>query len=188
MISPFRGNVKVTSPYGYRNDPFTGKRSFHKGIDLVGLNNTDVHAIGDGKVDVCYEEKGFGIYVKQYLENGITIYYAHLETTCVKSGDYITPNTKIGFMGTTGNSTGKHTHLEFRYTGNNTTSLPPEKFTYIPNVKGTITTSPEMTPYFAGCVVEDKCGIDKSTMFDLWEVEYADKTMIKLAYKLLNLK
>lgn len=134
MISPFEGKFKLTSTRGYR-DLFEMKE-YHKGIDLVGVESTEVHAVADGKCFVLYEPNGFGNYVRQLLPDGRRIYYAHLKTAVIKSGAQVKTGQVIGIMGATGRVTGAHTHLELRPAGTGGTSLDISAFTGIPNAVG----------------------------------------------------
>jgi murein DD-endopeptidase MepM/ murein hydrolase activator NlpD len=138
MISCFKGKFKVTSPRGYRT--LGGKEEYHGGLDLVGIDDKTVYAIADGIVDaVPYEANGFGYYVRQKLPDGRRIYYGHMAkgSIIVKAGQNIKVGDKLGVMGSTGNSTGAHTHLEIRIPGTSKTSLDITEFTGIPNKIGT---------------------------------------------------
>ena len=135
MISPFKGKFKLTSPRGYRT--IFGKKEYHKGIDLVGLEDKNVFAIADGTIYVLYEKDGFGNYVRQHLDDGRRVYYAHLESTYIKSGQRIRRGEKIGVMGSTGRVTGAHLHLELRPCGTVSQSIDICEFTNIPNAAGT---------------------------------------------------
>lgn len=137
MKSCFKGKFKVTSPRGYRN---LGGREYHGGMDLVGLEDKTVYAIADGTVDaVPYEANGFGYYVRQLLPDGRRLYYGHLAkgSIVVKAGQKIKAGDKLGTMGSTGRSTGPHTHIELRVKGTSKTSLDISEFTGIPNKVGT---------------------------------------------------
>lgn len=137
MISCFKGKFKVTSPMGYRN---LGGKEYHKGLDLVALEDKTVYAIADGTVDATpFEAGGFGYYVRQKLPDGRRIYYGHMAqgSICVKPGQTIKKGDKLGTMGSTGRSTGAHTHLEIRPKGTSYDNLDIAEFTGIPNQVGT---------------------------------------------------
>lgn len=137
MICCFKGKFKVTSPRGYRI--LNGREEYHGGIDIVGLDDDTVYAIADGTVDaVPYEANGFGYYVRQLLPDGRRIYYGHMAkgSICVKAGQSIKTGDKLGTMGSTGNSTGAHTHIELRIKGTSKESLDISELTGIPNIKG----------------------------------------------------
>ncbi len=187
MTSCFKGKFKVTSIFGYRW--LFSKKEFHGGLDLVGVDNSDVYAIADGVVDATpYEKDGFGFYVRQLLPDNRRIYYAHLKegSICVKKGQKIKKGDKLGVMGSTGKSTGKHTHLEIRPAGTSKDSLDICEFTGIPNKTGTYCsqTKHELA-YESACLLQDKCSFAKSTMDYLWNYKYADDLFIKL-YEALN--
>lgn len=138
MISCFKGRFKVTSPRGWR--VLNGQREYHGGIDLVGLDDKTVYAIADGIIDaVPWEPDGFGRYVRQKLPDGRRLYYAHLRdgSQAVKSGQAVKAGDKLGVMGSTGRSTGAHTHLELRVPGTSKVDLDVAAFTGIPNAVGT---------------------------------------------------
>ena len=137
MISCFKGNFRLTSCRGER--VLSGKSEFHKGIDLVGEDDTAVYAVCDGIIDATpYEKNGFGYYVRQKTDDGRRIYYAHLKkgSISVTAGQKIRKGERLGEMGSTGNSTGAHTHLEIRPAGNGSESIDICKFTGIPNAIG----------------------------------------------------
>lgn len=137
MISCFKGKFKVTSPMGYRN---LGGKEYHKGLDLVALEDKTVYAIADGTVDATpFEANGFGYYVRQLLPDGRRIYYGHMAkgSICVKPGQTIKKGDKLGTMGSTGRSTGAHTHIEIRPKGTSRDNLDITEFTGIPNKVGT---------------------------------------------------
>ena len=188
MISCFKGKFRVTSPRGYRT--LSGKREYHGGMDLVALDDKNVYAVADGKVDaVPFEANGFGYYVRQLLDDGRRIYYGHMAkgSIAVKAGQSIHKGDKLGVMGSTGNSTGAHTHLELRVKGTSKTSLDIAEFCGIPNKIGTyeyvpMTTAEEKHKYAVTCAerLEDKTGLEKSTINWLWTYKHADDLFIKL--------
>lgn len=188
MISCFKGKFKVTSPRGYRT--LSGKREYHAGLDLVGIDDKTVYAIADGKVDaVPYEQNGFGYYVRQLLPDGRRIYYGHLAkgSICVKAGQSIKKGDKLGVMGSTGRSTGPHTHIELRIKGTSKTSLDIAEFCGIPNKAGTyeaLEQTKHEKAYECACKIQDKCGLSKDTMDYLWKYKYADDLLIKIGEKL----
>lgn len=142
MTSCFKGKFKLTSPMGMRT--LNGVTKPHKGIDLVALgSDKNVYAIADGVVDATpYEANGFGYYVRQKLPDGRRLYYAHMKANsiCVSAGQKIKKGDKLGVMGSTGDSTGAHTHLELRAKGTSSTALDISEFTGIPNKVGTYST------------------------------------------------
>lgn len=113
----------VTSPYGYRQDPFTGKRRFHAGIDLRA-NNDKVYSMLYGTVKkVGSGKRGLGNYV--VLKHGnFEVTYAHLEYVFVEKGDNVRPGDIVAVSGNTGRSTGPHLHIEVKYRGKRSNPLP----------------------------------------------------------------
>ncbi len=109
FIYPIRG--RLTSPFGYRQDPFTGIKSFHSGIDLAAPSGTPVKATLDGKVAETGTNRIFGNYVIITHERGYQSLYGHLQKIHAKRGQYVTQGTVIGLVGSTGRSTGPHLHL-----------------------------------------------------------------------------
>ena len=140
MISCFKGKFKVTSPRGYRTHPVTGEKgTFHKGIDLVGVDDTTVYSICDGTVKTAYQANGAGYYIVVTMDDGRRVFYMHLAKDSFKviNGQRVSRGQALGVMGSTGNSTGAHTHLELRPAGTTYDSLDITEFTGIPNKIGT---------------------------------------------------
>ena len=102
---------RISSRFGYRNDPFTGKRRFHYGLDIANSAGTRINSAIDGRVVEVSKTSVFGNYVVVEDRYGLQTYYAHLSKTSVKKGQYVTQGQKIGEMGTTGLSTGNHLHF-----------------------------------------------------------------------------
>ena len=114
MVSPLRTLV-ITSPFGYRTDPFTRKRAFHSGIDLRA-NYEPAYAITYGEViHVGYDNRS-GLFVT--LRHGsITLSYCHLSQSLVAKGTHVRPGTPIAITGNSGSrSTGPHLHLTLKDT------------------------------------------------------------------------
>ncbi len=105
-------NIVVTSPYGYRRNPFTGKRTFHNGIDLRA-NYEPVYSMLSGRAIKVSKNKNSGIYVILRYGN-FTVSYCHLSNALVKKGDYIIAGQPIGISGNTGRSTGPHLHINIK--------------------------------------------------------------------------
>lgn len=143
MTSCFKGKFKVTSPRGYRT--LNGKREYHKGIDLVGVDDTMVYSISDGTVRTAYQGNGAGYYVVVTMADGRRVFYMHLKANSykVKTGDKVVKGQALGIMGSTGASTGAHTHLELRPKGTTSDSLDICEFTGITNKVGTYTYNEE---------------------------------------------
>lgn len=137
MVCCFKGKFRVTSPRGYRT--LNGKREFHKGIDLVGIDDKTVYSICDGTVRTAYQANGAGNYIVVTMTDGRRVFYMHLASFLVKNGAKIKRGEPIGIMGNTGNSTGAHTHLEIRPKGTTGNSLDIIEFTGLTNKVGTYT-------------------------------------------------
>ena len=118
-------NVRVTSNFGTRNDPFTGKPKKHRGIDFAGKIGTELMAVAPGRVVSAGERVGYGTTVEIDHGLGFTTLYAHLSQITVARGDWVRPGTVIGLAGSTGRSTGPHLHYEIRYKG---VPFDPSKF------------------------------------------------------------
>lgn len=134
MVCCFKGNFRVTSPYGER--VLNGKKEFHKGIDLVGLDDITVYSVCDGRVTTGFQANGAGNYIVVTMNDGRRVFYMHLRSFCVKNGQCIKKGEAIGIMGNTGNSFGAHTHLEIRPEGTSSKSLDINEYTDIPNKTG----------------------------------------------------
>jgi hypothetical protein len=115
----------ISSDYGNRKHPKTGKISFHHGVDLAGTWQENVRVTAPGTVIYAGTEGSFGKVVRVQHEFGIVTTYAHLARITVRLGDYIGENQVIGKMGNTGRSAGAHLHYEVRV---NDKSIDPVKF------------------------------------------------------------
>ncbi|MBQ4070351.1 MAG: peptidoglycan DD-metalloendopeptidase family protein [Alphaproteobacteria bacterium] len=118
-------NSRVTSNYGTRKDPFTGKPKKHRGIDFAGKIGTELMAVAPGRVVSAGERVGYGTTVEIDHGLGFTTLYAHLSQINVSRGDWVRPGTVIGLAGSSGRSTGPHLHYEIRYKG---APFDPTKF------------------------------------------------------------
>lgn len=115
----------LSSAYGYRIDPFNGKRTFHSGIDLAAKKGTKVVAVADGIVSFIGKRDDYGELVELDHGNGYVTRYAHNAEIIVKTGDRIKKGEALALMGTTGRSTGPHVHFEVLREG---TKIDPYKF------------------------------------------------------------
>lgn len=105
-------HIKVNLPYGYRKDPFTGKRKFHNGIDLHA-RSAKVFAMMQGRVIAVGQDKVSGKYVT--LRHGnFTVSYCHLSQISVSQGQDVLSGDVVGITGNTGRSTGEHLHITIR--------------------------------------------------------------------------
>ena len=110
-------DIRVTSNYGTRKDPFTGKPKKHRGIDFAGKIGTELMAVAPGRVISAGERVGYGLTVEIDHGLGFTTLYAHLSQAKVARGDWVRPGTVVGLGGSSGRSTGPHLHYEIRYKG-----------------------------------------------------------------------
>lgn len=104
----------VSSGFGWRDDPFTGKQVWHAGIDFAVPEGTEVEACWPGKVIFSGPHGGFGNKVILEHAGGWKSVYAHNSKNVVKVGDRVEPGEKIALSGNTGRSTGPHLHFELR--------------------------------------------------------------------------
>lgn len=122
--SPIK-QVRITSKYGTRKDPFSGKPKQHRGIDFAGKVGTELMAVAPGRVVSAGERVGYGTTVEIDHGLGFTTLYAHLSHINVSRGDWVKPGTIVGLGGSSGRSTGPHLHYEIRYKG---APFDPTKF------------------------------------------------------------
>jgi murein DD-endopeptidase MepM/ murein hydrolase activator NlpD len=110
FIYPTSG--KLSSPFGYRSDPFTGVRRMHYGVDLANRVGTTVKATMSGTVVVIGDQSlGYGNYIVIRHDRGFQSRYGHLNKIIVRNGQRISQGQKIGEMGNSGRSTGSHLHF-----------------------------------------------------------------------------
>lgn len=102
----------VSSYFGKRIDPFTGKKVFHHGLDFAGKEGSNVIAVADGIVSWTGKRGGYGELVEIDHGNGYQTRYAHNKSLTVAIGDRIKKGQTIALMGSTGRSTGPHVHFE----------------------------------------------------------------------------
>jgi murein DD-endopeptidase MepM/ murein hydrolase activator NlpD len=105
-------NGWISSYYGMRNDPFTGKRTMHKGIDFAGKEGSDVIAVAAGVVTKADDQAGYGLLIEIKHGNGYVTRYGHNKASLVEVGDRVKQGQTIGKMGSSGRSTGPHVHFE----------------------------------------------------------------------------
>ena len=108
-------SIKVTSPYGYRRDPFAGKQSWHNGIDLQAKNEY-VYSMIEGIVEkVGYDNRSGNYIILRHAD--FTISYCHLSKVYLATNAIVYPGTIIGRSGSTGRVTGEHLHLVTKHKG-----------------------------------------------------------------------
>ena len=108
---------KLTSPYGYRIHPTLGYRKFHNGVDLANDQGTPIYAARSGKVTVATYGGTYGYYVTINHGDGYSSLYAHMTHYVVSKGQTVSKGQLIGYMGSTGRSTGPHLHFSIFYNG-----------------------------------------------------------------------
>jgi murein DD-endopeptidase MepM/ murein hydrolase activator NlpD len=122
-IRPTRG--WISSYFGYRKSPYTGKREFHEGLDIANSLGTKIKATADGRVAFTGERRGYGNVILIDHGHGLETLYAHLEKILKRRGDMVKRGDIIAYMGNTGHSTGSHLHYEVRLNG---MPVNPQKF------------------------------------------------------------
>lgn len=124
VVSPV-DYYQLTSPFGKRRDPMSGRMAIHEGIDMGGWPGTPVYSSAPGKVVFAGRNGSYGKMVEIDHGCGIHTRYGHLKKVLVKKGQEVGHRTEIGQLGNTGRSTGPHVHYEIRVRGE---PLDPEKF------------------------------------------------------------
>ena len=114
---PLLGDASVTSPFGYRRDPFLGLLALHSGVDLAQAYGAEIRATGAGRVTHAGPAGGYGIMVEIDHGNGLTTRYAHMSEALVEEGQEVAKGAVVGRMGSSGRATGPHLHYEVRVDG-----------------------------------------------------------------------
>lgn len=123
-------SMALSSGYGYRRAPMKGASRNHKGLDIPGPIGTPIYATADGFVGRAQWVNGYGKYVEINHGNAVQTRYGHLSAMNVQPGQRIRKGDVLGYMGSTGRSTGSHLHYEVRIGGeavNPTAFLAPAK-------------------------------------------------------------
>lgn len=107
----------ISSFYGKRSDPMSGRTAWHKGIDFAGRRGSEIVAVSDGVVSFAGSNRGYGNMVEIKHGNGFVTRYAHNQDNLVAVGDKVTQGQPIALMGSTGRSTGPHVHFEVHRNG-----------------------------------------------------------------------
>ncbi|EGU49858.1 membrane protein [Vibrio orientalis CIP 102891 = ATCC 33934] len=129
--------LRVSSSYGRRTNPITGKRHTHMGIDLTCKRGEEIYAPADGVIEtVRPSSKGYGNFLTLRHSFGFMSSYAHLQKFKVRSGQFVSKGDLIATCGNSGNSTGPHLHYEVRFLGRTlnpqyTMDWTPENFNYL---------------------------------------------------------
>ena len=111
------GSYTVTCAYGWRIHPIWGDRRFHSGVDLAASQGSPIYAIAAGTVTTATYGNANGYYVAISHGNGYGSLYAHMTNYVVSVGDYVSQGQVIGYVGSTGWSTGPHLHFEIHVNG-----------------------------------------------------------------------
>lgn len=136
---PLKTYSRISSEYGYRTNPVTGVYKLHAGIDFAAAKGTPIYAAASGYVQVAgWSTGGYGNYViiyhgKMSDGNSYSTLYAHMNAIATTAGTYVSQGDLIGYVGTTGNSTGNHLHLEVWQGGSKANSVDPRKYIPIPH-------------------------------------------------------
>ncbi len=120
-IRPTKG--WLSSRFGYRTSPFTGKKEFHRGIDIATRRGAPILSPADGKVSSVYSNRSYGKVVVISHGFGLETIYAHLDKVLVNKGQQVTRGDGIGLVGSSGRSTGNHLHYEVKLEGVNVDPL-----------------------------------------------------------------
>jgi murein DD-endopeptidase MepM/ murein hydrolase activator NlpD len=102
----------LSSRFGYRTDPFTGRRAWHNGVDFAGAEGADVISVAAGVVTWSGSRHGYGNLIEINHGNGLVTRYGHNKDLKVQAGDVVRRGDVISSMGSTGRSTGPHVHFE----------------------------------------------------------------------------
>lgn len=117
LAMPVRASFRYTSQFGGRNDPISGGRRLHAGVDMAAPTGTPLYAAGDGVVTFAGRQSAYGLLVKIQHPFGIETRYAHMSRISVSEGQRVSRGDRIGDMGSTGRVTGSHLHYEVRQNG-----------------------------------------------------------------------
>jgi murein DD-endopeptidase MepM/ murein hydrolase activator NlpD len=115
----------LSSGFGYRNDPFSGKRAFHSGVDIASKTGVPIKVVAAGVVTTARTKPGYGVTVEINHGKGYSTRYAHALEAMVKVGDRVEKGDVVATVGNTGRSTGAHLHFEVLRDGE---SVNPRKY------------------------------------------------------------
>lgn len=116
-LSPPLENGMISSSFGDRLDPFSGDASEHKGLDIAAPSGTSIYCVLPGVVKEAGENASYGKYLIVDHGNGVETLYAHCNELSKEKGDIVSRGDELAKVGSTGNSTGNHLHLEIRLDG-----------------------------------------------------------------------
>lgn len=121
FLWPIASSHRVTSPFGWRTHPITGRQNLHGGIDIAAPNGTPIMAAKAGVVVISQYGSSYGNYVVISHPDGTRTLYAHMSQRNVSAGDTVRQGQTVGLVGSTGSSTGNHLHFE-TWTGSSSSS------------------------------------------------------------------
>ena len=124
LMWPCPGVNIITSRFGYRTSPTAGASSYHGGLDIGAGAGSSIVAAESGQVVLASYNGGYGNCVMINHGNGIVTLYGHMESIAVGYGQYVGKGQTIGYVGSTGVSTGPHCHFEIRVNGAQTDPAP----------------------------------------------------------------
>jgi len=116
--------IRLTSTFGMREHPVLGGRRAHKGVDLAAPTGTPVYATADGQVEKAEWFSGYGLYIALDHGGSMETRYGHMSRLNVAAGQQVRKGELIGYVGSTGRSTGPHLHYEVRVSGEAVNPLP----------------------------------------------------------------
>lgn len=128
FMFPLPAGVVLTSSYGYRVHPITGNYSFHNGVDLAIGQGTPIYASKSGYVTTATYNYAYGYYVTINHMDGFSTLYGHMTNYVVSDGQYVERGQVIGYVGSTGYSTGPHLHFTVYYNGG---TVNPMEYVYL---------------------------------------------------------
>jgi len=112
---PLRG--RLTSPFGMRTHPISGKRKLHEGMDIASPRGEPIVAAAGGRVTFAGRKGGYGLTVVLRHEEGLESLYAHMDAISVEVNQDVEAGAQLGVVGITGRTTGPHLHWEVRRDG-----------------------------------------------------------------------
>ena len=136
FICPLKSYTRISSEYGWRKNPVSGVNKLHAGTDFAAPAGTPIYAAASGYVQVAgWSSGGYGNYVVIYHGkmtdgNAYSTLYGHMRSVATSAGKYVNQGDLIGYVGSTGNSTGNHLHLEVWKGGSKANAVNPRG--YIP--------------------------------------------------------
>ncbi len=136
---PLKSYTRISSEYGWRKNPVSGVNRLHAGIDLAAPGGTPIYAAASGYVQVAgWSSGGYGNYVIIYHGsmsdgNAYSTLYGHMRSVATSAGKYVKQGELIGYVGSTGNSTGNHLHLEVWKGGSKANAVNPRGYIPFPH-------------------------------------------------------